>query len=44
MPARAYEGLFVYEGTLDGEQVSGYAWGEIQGVPPTGDPTPPNCG
>ena len=39
-----YEGLFVYEGTLDGEQVSGYAGGEIQGVPPTGDPTPPNCG
>ncbi|MDZ8171477.1 lipocalin family protein [Microbacterium xanthum] len=39
-----YEGLFEYEGTLDGERVGGYAWGEIQGVPPKNDPTPPNCG
>lgn len=38
-----YEGLFAYEGTLGGEAVSGYAWGEIQGVPPTGKPTPPDC-
>jgi len=39
-----YEGLFTYEGTLGGEEVSGYAWGEIQGEPPAGDPTPPHCG
>lgn len=38
-----YEGLFSYEGTLGGESVSGYAWGEIQGVPPAGKPTPPDC-
>lgn len=38
-----YEGLFSYEGTLGGEPVSGYAWGEIQGVPPTGNPVPPAC-
>lgn len=38
-----YEGLFSYTGTLDGAAVSGYAWGEIQGVPPAGNPTPPNC-
>ncbi len=38
-----YEGLFSYSGTLDGNAVSGYAWGEIQGRPPAGHPTPPNC-
>ncbi|WP_300590514.1 lipocalin family protein [Microbacterium sp.] len=38
-----YEGLFSYSGTLDGKAVSGYAWGEIQGRPPAGSPTPPNC-
>ncbi len=38
-----YEGLFSYTGTLDGSSVSGYAWGEIQGRPPAGHPTPPNC-
>ena len=38
-----YEGLFSYSGTLDGKAVSGYAWGEIQGRPPAGNPTPPNC-
>ncbi|MDX2377897.1 hypothetical protein M4I32_13935 [Microbacterium sp. LRZ72] len=38
-----YEGLFSYTGTLGGEAVSGYAWGEIQGVPPTGNPVPPHC-
>ena len=38
-----YEGLFSYSGTLDGNAVSGYAWGEIQGHPPAGHPTPPNC-
>lgn len=30
-----YEGLFSYTGTIDGNAVSGKAWGEIQGVPPT---------
>lgn len=29
-----YEGLFSYAGTVDGEPVSGKAWGEIQGTPP----------
>ena len=38
-----YEGLFSYSGTLNGKAVSGYAWGEIQGRPPAGHPTPPNC-
>ncbi|WP_396641094.1 hypothetical protein [Microbacterium sp.] len=38
-----YEGLFSYSGTLAGEAVSGYAWGEIQGVPPAGTPVPPHC-
>lgn len=38
-----YEGLFTYTGTLDGTAVSGYAWGEIQGRPPAGHVTPPNC-
>lgn len=32
-----YEGLFSYSGTIDGQPVSGKAWGEIQGVPPTGE-------
>ncbi|NYF10560.1 hypothetical protein HDC94_001716 [Leifsonia sp. AK011] len=31
-----YEGLFSYTGTIDGQAVSGRAWGEIQGTPPTG--------
>ncbi|WP_460773538.1 hypothetical protein [Microbacterium sp. GXF7504] len=39
----AYEGLFSYTGTLDGKAVSGYAWGEIQGVPPADGVTPPGC-
>ncbi|GAA2247572.1 hypothetical protein GCM10009851_36270 [Herbiconiux moechotypicola] len=39
----AYEGLFDYSGTIDGEAVSGYAWGEIQGVAPKGDVKPPSC-
>ncbi len=39
----AYEGLFSYSGTLGGKAVSGYAWGEIQGVPPAGGVTPPAC-
>ena len=44
IPARAvYEGLFSYTGTLDGKTVNGYAWGEIQGVKPAGNPVPPNC-
>lgn len=30
-----YEGLFSYSGTIDGGPVSGKAWGEIQGTPPT---------
>lgn len=38
-----YEGLFSYSGTLDRTSVSGYAWGEIQGRPPAGAPTPPHC-
>lgn len=29
-----YEGLFSYTGTVDGQPVSGRAWGEIQGTPP----------
>ncbi|NQX37131.1 LPXTG cell wall anchor domain-containing protein [Herbiconiux sp. VKM Ac-2851] len=32
-----YEGLFSYTGTIDGQAVSGKAWGEIQGTPPTDD-------
>lgn len=32
-----YEGLFSYSGTIDGQAVSGKAWGEIQGTPPTDD-------
>lgn len=38
-----YEGLFSYSGTLGGQTVSGYAWGEIQGRPPAGHPVPPHC-
>lgn len=38
-----YEGLFNYTGTLDGKPVSGHAWGEIQGRPPAGGATPPDC-
>jgi len=39
----AYEGLFSYTGTLGDTPVSGYAWGEIQGVPPKAGITPPKC-